>query len=429
MCTVRLLQFGIGLLVFFVPDFVVLFFVCFVILFLAVFLDDILFHGFLCLGKAAVVHSVPDCIFIVLLAQIGQNGSINLVMEHGRKEVRKVLFDISLNLVIILRRLGAIGGFHEFLVIIDGSVALCTFFILICIHDIRHIKGVVLCQPGIQNQQLLNLRLGAGILYRLQRFLLAIQNGFAIVFRAQAIGVGKGLDHHDQFHIAILAVSDLLHSVACQDQHLAQNAQAIFPSIFVIFQEERRLDTVNIAVIGKNIQILLIVCQNGLNLARCQGDRFTIRIQNRDALQFIGDRDDFGGIFVHFHIFGSGNIIVREIEIIRIEPIREAAVRHGHNGHFRFLLGCGFRFFRGLGCGRCFFSSFDRRRRLFILGSRHGEYHHAEHHGKSQQHAQEAPSCLCHFRTSFHCLLRRVIRKDSRVIGRIPIRHLLRTAG
>ena len=128
--------------------------------------------------------------------------------------------------------------------------------ILTGIHNIGHIEHILRCQPVIQNQQLLILRLCTGILDNLHCFIALVAHDVAVVLHAQLVAVHKGHNGAGQVIIAVIAVSDSINRNASQNQHLAQNAEAVL-ALVIVLHVERQLRAKDICICLPVVLILL----------------------------------------------------------------------------------------------------------------------------------------------------------------------------
>ena len=222
-------------------------------------------------------YSVLDCIL--------PNGKSNLLFRHCTELALKLCLDLrtvhcfhcSVNLIIMLVLL-RIFRRHDRLV-------------AHLVHDIGHIKRVVLRQPGVQRHDLLNVRLRSGVIYCLQRFISLCTDHFSVVLNAELIPVQEVHDHTGQVVIGIISASYILNGNACQSKHLAEYAQTVF-SVVIELKIERTLYAEHVGIVLPLLLVLTVHTQNCLDLLLRQRNGFSVRVEDLDVLQFFLDRGD-----------------------------------------------------------------------------------------------------------------------------------------
>ena len=174
------------------------------------------------------------------------------------------------------------------------------------VHDVGHIEGIVLGQPGVELQQLLRFGLRAGCFDSRHCLLGFRDNIFAIIFNAQTVAILEVHDHAGQVVIAVAAVTHVFQRHIGKDQHLAQNAEAVL-TVVVAVQVERQLQAENVLVRFPEFQIFLEHIQNGVDLILGQRLFFlggaVVRIFR--GRNIIGHHHDAGGL-VRSGGFGIG---------------------------------------------------------------------------------------------------------------------------
>ena len=339
--------------------------------------------GSSCAVQIAVIDHLADDFLIESLAQVGLDGSIDLIIEHLLDLGLVLVIDGVVNDIIVLMLLRILSnhGVLVIVLIVDNAV---TIGVLVGVHDVLHVKLDVLSQPVVDDHVLLNVSLSAGGLDQVQDLVTGALDSVAVQLDAEGIGEQEGGDHTGDVVIAQLTVADLVDGVAAQDQHFAQDAQAVF--IVVVLQEERSLNTQDVGILFPVVQILLVHAQNGLDLLVSQIADRAVSHQDLDFLQFSFECDDGGIVFIDF-----GFVCVQQSRCDRSEVER----------NFFFL-----RLFSG--CGD-FFSSVNSRIHdcfclILSLSCERGHGDHAQQHRESQQHTEEFLCVLLHCFASFHII-------------------------
>ena len=186
------------------------------------------------------------------------------------------------------------------------------------VHDIRHIKRVILRQPGVQHQNLLNVRLCSGVFYRLQSFISLCADCIPIVFNSKLISVQEVHDHTGQVVIGIISTSYIVNRNTCQSKHLAKYSQTVFP-IVIKLEIERTLYAKYVGIILPLLLVLSIHTQNCLDLLFCQCNRFSIGVKDLDILQFFFDRSDLRITLVNRIQFLFSQLHLVDIDLRRLD--------------------------------------------------------------------------------------------------------------
>ena len=260
----------------------------------------------------------------------------------------------------------------------------CLFvFLLAGVHDVRHIEGIVMSQPVVDDQQLLRLGNSAGGCDQLHNFITGSLDVCAIELNTQLIAVVEVQDHTGQIVNGHVTGADSVNRHIGQGQHFAQNAQAVFALIIVV-QEEGDLQTQSVRISFPVIQVLLIQTQDLLDLLCGQGDRLLGSvIPNLDCLQISFEGNDCGVFCIDLSVGVGQHDLVREVELkLNFVSIDSNVLQDRLHINGLFLL--------------CFFSM------LMCVDIGHaGGNHQAEHHGQCQHHAEETLQILRHSSTPF----------------------------
>ena len=186
------------------------------------------------------------------------------------------------------------------------------------VHDIRHIKRVILRQPGVQHHNLLNVRLCSRVFYRLQSFISLCADRLSVVLNAELITVQEVHDHTGQVVIRIISASYIVNGNPCQSKHLAEYTKTIF-SVVIELEIERALYAKHASIVLPLLLVLTVHSQNRLNLLISQCNRFSIRIKNLDVLQFFFDRSDLRITFVNRIQFLFGQLHLIDVDLRRLD--------------------------------------------------------------------------------------------------------------
>ena len=262
-----------------------------------------------------------------------------------------------------------------------GLLAFC----LIGVHDVRHIEGGVLSQPGVDNQVLLNIGLSAGVLNQVSNLITGSLDSIAIESDTQSVAVHEVLDHAGQIIIGHVAGADNVHGNAGQNQHFTQDTQAI-SAIVVVGQEEGGLNTQDVSIGFPVVQVLLVHIQHILDLLLGQRHGIALCVQNSHVLQLFGDGDNGGIGFVDLNIGISHHHRSGELNTFNLEgrcSLGFSLDRSFHSGGFS-----------SLGFDNCCGS-------FHGFGSLCGNRNQTEDHAENQQHAENTHCVLFHLVTSF----------------------------
>ena len=264
-------------------------------------------------------------------------------------------------------------------VLIDHAV---TVGVLVGIHDVGHVKGVVVSQPVIDDQQLLSLGNSAGRFDQSQNFVTGSLDGSAVVSDTQLVAVVEVQDHTGQIVHGHVTGADSINRNTGQRQHLTQDAQAVF-ALVVVIQEEGNLQTQSVCVCCPLVQVLLIQAQNRLDLLLGQRNSLLRSVvPDLDCLQ-LGFKGNDCRVFVVDLGIGIGqNDLIRQVNLKLIIVGIDSNVFQGRlHINEAFLL--------------CFFMLVGAD-----LGNVGGD-HQTENHGQRQRHAEEALQIFRHSSTSF----------------------------
>ena len=159
------------------------------------------------------------------------------------------------------------------------------------IHDIGHIKGIVLRQPGVQRHDLLHICLCTGRLHRCEGFVSLGPDLFSVELNTVHIPVQEIHDHTSQVIIRIVPVSHIFHRNSRQSQHLSERTQSVL-AIIIKHQIERALHAEDIRIRLPLLLILIKHSQDFLDLLFCQRDGLSVRIEDFHVFKLFLDHSD-----------------------------------------------------------------------------------------------------------------------------------------
>ncbi len=178
------------------------------------------------------------------------------------------------------------------------------------IHNVHRVKRRMICEPLVEYQQLLRIRLRAGRRDRFQRLILSGQDILAVVQHAEIVAVIECLNGADQLIIRIIAAADVVHRVARQREHRAERAEPVVAVVALFGGVPRRLSAEIRDVFIIMRQILRIQIQNRLNLlVRQHAGRAALR-GKRDLAHLACRRGELTAHAVHRDGRVSGDLVL-----------------------------------------------------------------------------------------------------------------------
>ena len=105
------------------------------------------------------------------------------------------------------------------------------------IHDISHIKCIMMCKPVIQYKKLLSICFSFWIFNSLQCIFSCLDDFFIVILYAFFITILKCENRSSQIIIADRSISDIIYRLSGKCQHFPENSQFIIFAVIKVQEE------------------------------------------------------------------------------------------------------------------------------------------------------------------------------------------------